>query len=316
MPISLKKYLTIAFLFVSTIGGFAQKSIFSLITKKDTINIYQEMLNDHSDDLMENHPAGDIYNNIWRSDRVNPYKIPIDSLRDSVRIDCSHFVVPVPGAVTSVFGPRRYRFHYGTDLRLNVGDSVVSAFSGKVRIIDYEARGYGNYIVIRHDNGLETVYGHLSAVLVGLNQTVKAGELIALGGNTGHSTGPHLHFETRFLGNPINPHEFFDFEKGTALTNKYLLIKETAFDYKHFKKSKSRGEHEAAVEETASTTGRHGRHGKDKSASAKAQFHKVKGGETLSHIADRYNVSIDKLCKLNKISRTTLLKPGKKIKYS
>ena len=119
MPISLKKYLLITSFFLTTFAGFSQRNMFSLITKKDTVNIYQEMLNDRSDDLMENHPAEDIYNNIWTRERLNPYKIPVDSLPDSVRIDCSHFVVPVPGAVTSAFGPRRYRYHYGIDLRLN-----------------------------------------------------------------------------------------------------------------------------------------------------------------------------------------------------
>jgi len=285
MPISLKKYLTIAFLFVSTIGGFAQKSIFSLITKKDTINIYQEMLNDHSDDLMENHPAGDIYNNIWRSDRVNPYKIPIDSLRDSVRIDCSHFVVPVPGAVTSVFGPRRYRFHYGTDLRLNVGDSVVSAFSGKVRIIDYEARGYGNYIVIRHDNGLETVYGHLSAVLVGLNQTVKAGELIALGGNTGHSTGPHLHFETRYIGNAINPANIINFNTGLVFEPTYLITKKQSFYYQ-----------------------------REVKAVQIARYYSVRKGDNLGKIAARNGTSINALCRMNGIKPKTHVKQGQRIR--
>ena len=137
-----KKTLLLIILFTSVWGANAQHINYSLIPKKDTINIYQEMLNDQSDDLMENHPAEDIYNNIWRSDRVNPYKIPIDSMPDSVRIDCSNFIVPVHGAVTSDFGPRRYRFHYGIDLRLKVGDSVRCAFKGKIRIIDYESRGY------------------------------------------------------------------------------------------------------------------------------------------------------------------------------
>jgi len=285
MPISFKKYLPLGFFFLSTFGGFSQKSIFSLITKKDTINIYQEMLNDHSDDLMENHPAGDIYNNIWRSDRVNPYKIPIDSMPDSVRIDCSHFVVPVPGIVTSVFGPRRYRFHYGIDLRLNVGDSVRSAFSGKVRIIDYEARGYGNYIVIRHDNGLETVYGHLSVVLVGLNQNVKAGELIAFGGNTGHSTGPHLHFETRYIGNAINPAYIIDFNTGRVFEKTYLLTKKKSFYYQ-----------------------------REVKAAQIARYYKVRKGDNLGKIAARNGTSVNALCRMNGIKSKTHLKPGQRIR--
>jgi murein DD-endopeptidase MepM/ murein hydrolase activator NlpD len=285
MPISFQKSLLIISFFLSTVGGMAQKSIFSLITKKDTINIYQEMLNDETDDLMENHPAEDIYNNIWRSDRVNPYKIPIDSMPDSVRIDCSNFVVPVPGAITSVFGPRRYRFHYGIDLRLTVGDTVRSAFSGKVRIIDYEARGYGNYIVIRHDNGLETVYGHLSVVLVGLNQTVKAGELIAFGGNTGHSTGPHLHFETRYIGNAINPAHIIDFYTGHVIDKTYLLTKKKSFYYQ-----------------------------REIKAVQVARYYKVRNGDNLGKIAARNGTSINALCRMNGIKPKTHIKSGQRLR--
>jgi len=285
MSISLKKYLTLAFFLVSTFGAVSQKSMFALLTKKDTINIYQEMLNDHTDDLMENHPAGDIYNNIWRADKVNPYKIPIDSLPDSVRIDCSHFVIPVPGAVTSNFGPRRYRFHYGIDLRLNIGDTVRSAYAGKVRIIDYEARGYGNYIVIRHDNGLETVYGHLSAVLVIHNQSVKAGELIAFGGNTGHSTGPHLHFETRYIGNAINPANFINFNNGFVFEPNYLITKKQSFYYQRNVK-----------------------------AVQLARYYKIRKGDNLGRIAARNGTSVNSLCRMNGIRSKAHLKPGQRLR--
>lgn len=285
MSISIKKSISIITFFISIWGVNAQQINYSLIPKKDTVNIYQEMLNDQSDDLMENHPAEDIYNNIWTTDHVNPYKIPIDSLPDSVRIDCSHFVVPVPGAVTSVFGPRRYRFHYGTDLRLKVGDSVRCAFSGKVRIIDYEARGYGNYIVIRHDNGLETVYAHLSAVLVVMNQNLKAGQLIALGGNTGHSTGPHLHFETRYIGNAINPAHIIDFNTGHVYSKTYLLTKKSSFYYQH----------EVKILQLA-------------------KYYKVRKHDTLKRIAARNGTNVKALCRLNGIKIKTHLKPGQRLR--
>jgi len=281
MPSSIKQYITLIILFISSLGCLSQQSRFSLIPKRDTVNVYHEMLNDNSDDLMENHPAEDIYNNIWTSDHVNPYKIPIDSLPDSVRINCSNFFVPVHGMITSEFGPRRYRFHYGVDLRLKVGDSVRSAFSGKVRIIDYEARGYGNYIVIRHNNGLETVYGHLSAVLVLLNQNVKAGQLIALGGNTGHSTGPHLHFETRYIGNAINPTHIIDFATGRARDKSYLIVKKQTFYYQHEVK-----------------------------ASTLAKYYKVRKHDTLQRIAARNGTNLRALCKLNGIKPKTHIKPG------
>ncbi|MEI6752530.1 MAG: M23 family metallopeptidase [Paludibacter sp.] len=287
MLFSLKKYIPVLAFFLSTFGGYSQLNNFSLIPKKDTTNnIYKEMLNDNSDDLMENHPAEDIYNDIWTSDHVNPYKIPIDSLPDSVRIDVSNFFVPVRGAVTSVFGPRRYRFHYGTDLRLKVGDSVVCAFSGKIRIINYEGRGYGNYIVVRHDNGLETVYAHLSAVLVALNQNVKGGELIAFGGNTGHSTGPHLHFETRYIGNAINPEHIINFSNGLVLAKTYLLTKKNSFYYQH------------EVHKYASAV----------------RYYKVKKGDTLKKVAARNGMSLKSLCKLNGLKTKAKLKKGQRIR--
>ncbi|MDD4490002.1 MAG: M23 family metallopeptidase, partial [Paludibacter sp.] len=163
--------LMLALLILLSNTAFANdkdKKITSINLHNDTTNIYQELLNDETDDLMENHPADDIYNNIWTSTKLNPYKIPIDSLPDSVKIDLSTFCVPVQGHITSHFGPRRYRYHYGTDVKLNTGDTVVSSFAGKIRIIDYDRRGYGHYVVIRHDNGLETVYAHLSEILVTL----------------------------------------------------------------------------------------------------------------------------------------------------
>lgn len=280
-----KKTFIIITLFTSVWGANAQLRNYSLIPKKDTVNIYQEMLNDQSDDLMENHPAEDIYNNIWRSDHVNPYKIPIDSMPDSVRIDCSNFFVPVHGAVTSEFGPRRYRFHYGIDLRLKIGDSVRSAFKGKVRIIDYEARGYGHYIVIRHDNGLETVYGHLSQVLVSLNQNVKGGQLIAYGGNTGHSTGPHLHFETRYIGNAINPAHIIDFNTGLVHERNYLLTKKNSFYYQHEVK-----------------------------AFAAAKYYNVRKHDTLSRVAARNGTNVKSLCRLNGIKPKVKLKAGQRLR--
>lgn len=153
----------------------------------------------------------EVFGQYWESQSVNPYgNAAIPEMKD---IDVSEFCMPVPGQMTSDFGwrPRFGRMHKGVDLNLHVGDTVRAAFSGKVRLTRYEGGGYGYYVVIRHDNGMETVYGHLSRFLVKPNQRVKAGEPIALGGNTGRSTGPHLHFETRYMGQPINPNAIIDF---------------------------------------------------------------------------------------------------------
>jgi murein DD-endopeptidase MepM/ murein hydrolase activator NlpD len=292
MPVlkSKKLFFLVLSLFL-VICGYSQKyNTYFYVPKKDTVNVYQEMLNDESDDLMEDHPADDIYNNLWTSDRVNPYKIPIDSIPDSVTIDCSKFQVPVPGYVTSQFGPRRYRYHYGIDLKLNVGDSVLCAFSGKVRIINYESRGYGNYIVVRHDNGLETVYAHLSQVLVSINQPVRCGELIALGGSTGRSTGAHLHFETRYLGNAINPANIINFDTGKVHSLEYLITKKNTFYYQQ----------EASLL----------RH-----RSKAARFYKVRRGDTLSKIAARRGISVKQLCRLNGLKKFSHVKQGRKLRF-
>ena len=146
-------------------------------------------------------PGIDIYPN-WNNDYVQAYKDAV--VPESYTFDLTGFCMPTNNTrITDVFGyrPRRRRMHYGLDIKVYVGDTIRAAFDGKVRVVKNQGRrGYGKYLVIRHDNGLETVYGHLSKQLVKENQLVKAGEVIGLGGNTGRSTGSHLHFETRFLG--------------------------------------------------------------------------------------------------------------------
>ena len=231
------------------------------------------------------YPALSLYPN-WNNQYVHAYGNAI--IPDTYTIDLTGFHMPTPSTkITSPFGPRWRRMHNGLDLKVNIGDTIVAAFDGKVRIVKYERRGYGKYVVIRHDNGLETVYGHLSKQLVDINQLVKAGEPIALGGNTGRSTGSHLHFETRFLGIPINPALMFDFEKQDIVADSYT-----------FRKTKG-----------TSGTAR-------SMASGEGLFYKVKKGDTLSKIASRQGTSIDKLCKLNRITRRTILRPGQVLRCS
>lgn len=153
---------------------------------------------------------------------------------DRYRIDLRGFAMPTPSkVVTSNFGYRASfgRMHKGIDVKVYIGDTIVSAFDGKVRIVNYEAKGYGNYVVIRHNNGLETIYGHLSKHLCKTGDVVKAGQPIGLGGNTGRSTGSHLHFETRILGEAINPALLFNFAKQNVTCDFY--------DYKRGSKSSS-----------------------------------------------------------------------------
>ncbi|HSZ26117.1 MAG TPA: M23 family metallopeptidase, partial [Cytophagaceae bacterium] len=148
------------------------------------------------------------YYAIWDSRTINPYKIDGADFKDTITFvlydSTAGYRWSMPlnyNRINSRFGMRRIRWHYGTDLDLSVGDPVKSIFDGIVRIVQFDGRGYGRYIVVRHYNGLETLYGHLSATNVTVGQLVKAGEEIGKGGNTGRSTGPHLHFEVRYEGN-------------------------------------------------------------------------------------------------------------------
>ena len=190
----------------------------------------------------------ELFNYNFNSQSVNAYAgLEVPATRD---IDVTGYVAPVKGRLTSPYGWRaRFgRMHRGVDLNLRVGDSVVAAFDGKVRLVKYEAAGYGHYVVIRHDNGLETVYGHLSRTLVKPGQRVRAGQLIAKGGNTGRSTGPHLHFETRFMGLAVNPEAIIVF--GNHVTHKDVFT----FDKRTYERSQVYGPKRAASRTTAATS--------------------------------------------------------------
>ena len=174
----------------------------------------------------------------WDNPRVNCYtdvEIPL-----TAKLDVSEFRMPVDGKVTSEYGyrPRFRRMHRGVDLSLCTGDTVRAAFSGIVRIVSYEKGGYGNYVVIRHDNGVETVYGHFSKHLVKREQIVSAGHPIGLGGSTGRSTGPHLHFEIRYLGLALNPSAIIDFKEGVVRQDIYTFNKMTYQNYSKPQKKK------------------------------------------------------------------------------
>lgn len=235
------------------------------------------------------YPALSLYPN-WNNQYVHAYgKDAI--IPETYNIDLTGFRMPTPSTkITSPYGPRWRRMHNGLDLKVNVGDTIVAAFDGKVRIVKYERRGYGKYVVVRHDNGLETVYGHLSKQLVEENQLVKAGEIIGLGGNTGRSTGSHLHFETRFLGIAINPAYMFDFPKQDVVADTYTFRK-----IKGMKRAGSHG---------------------DEMADGTIRYHKVKSGDSLSRISKLTGVSITRLCKLNGITTRTTLRLNQVLRCS
>lgn len=237
--------------------------------------------------MMYLYPASAYYNNEWDEDLTTLFK-------DQFTLDATHtielensevgcFTMPSWGPLSSPFGWRHKRYHKGVDIQLKKGDTVVSAFDGMVRLAQKKG-GYGNLVIVRHYNGLETVYGHLSKIKVTEGQVVASGELIGLGGNTGRSTGPHLHFEVRFMGAPVDPQYFISFDYGNLLYNTVV-----------FKKNKS-GLLAAYHPET--------------------EFHSVEKGETFAEIASRYCTTTAKLRELNNLlpKQYVRLKPGETLR--
>lgn len=234
----------------------------------------------------------------WNTSKVHCYANA--TLPESYRIDLRGFAMPTPSrVVTSKFGyrPAFRRMHKGLDIKVYTGDTIVAAFDGKVRIVDYEAAGYGYYVVIRHKNGLETIYGHLSKQLVKSGDMVKAGEVIGLGGNTGRSYGSHLHFETRLLGVAINPALLFDFAN-QDVTGDYFVFHANE-DY-----SSSSPRLVAKTDQGSEhTIG-------GAVAMQQSKHYKVSRGETLYSIAEKTGLTVATLCDLNGISASEKLKPG------
>lgn len=256
-------------------------------------------------------PSAELYD-----DWDNTYAHKATELPDSFRIDLRRFHMPTTSrVVTSNFGSRWGRQHKGIDLKVYIGDTIRSAFSGKVRMVKYERGGYGKYIVIRHSNGLETIYGHLSKQLVEENQVVRAGEVIGLGGNTGRSTGSHLHFETRLCGVALNPAILFDFRAQDVVADSYLFRKNT-YMAESSEANRLRGKIGNGSYTREEVQGEMAYGSETEQVAEEKQYHKVAKGETLSAIAKKRGVSVSSLCKLNRISKRTRLRPGQILRYS
>lgn len=257
-------------------------------------------------------PSADLYAN-WD----NKYAHRATELPETYKIDLRHFTMPTTSRViTSNFGSRWGRQHKGLDIKVYIGDTIRAAFSGKVRIVRYEAGGYGKYIVIRHNNGLETIYGHLSKQLVEENQEVRSGEVIGLGGNTGRSTGSHLHFETRLCGVALNPALMFDFRAQDVTGDYYAFNKET-YDNESTNATRLRGKQDSSTYASTDSSDDYATNKRTTSGlTDQISYHKVKKGDTLERIAKKRGVTIEKICKLNHITKTMRLRPGQILRYS
>lgn len=247
-------------------------------------------------------PADDLYGGVWSNRYVGVYG-GVENVPDTFRVDLSNFVIPTYGHVTSNYGPRRRRMHYGIDLKVQVGDTIYAAFDGKIRVCQYERRGYGYYVVMRHNNGLETVYGHLSKFLVKEDQAVRAGDAIALGGNTGRSTGAHLHFETRFLGKAFNPTEIIDFDNKICHRDSYKITPRS------FGSSSSKTNSSTLAASKKIKTP-----GNNKYVAGSVKYHRIAKGETLYSIARKHGTTVSKITALNNMRNNATLKVGKSLR--
>lgn len=223
----------------------------------------------------------------WITDDIHQKKFNFGNIQDTVVIVLNdsndHYTPPVKGNITSNFGKRRWRYHYGTDIDLHTGDTVRSAFNGRVRISTY-SKSYGHVVVIRHNNGLETLYAHLSKRLVKVDSILTSGTVLGLGGNTGHSYGSHLHFEVRYFDEALDPCDLISFESHKTHYDT-LAISQCNFMYREELKLMS-----AIV------------------------WHRVRSGNTLGHIARKYGSSITKICRLNGVSRNSILRIGQRLR--
>lgn len=230
-------------------------------------------------------PAHALYGS-WETDAIFLKEFEPATWTDTVTLELTHspcdHSMPVCGEINSCFGPRRGRMHYGVDLDLETGDPVVAAFEGMVRIARSH-RTFGNVIVLRHSNGLETLYAHLSRIDVVPGAMVEAGAPIGLGGSTGRSTGSHLHFEVRYLGQPIDPQRLFDLTEGVLYSDAITLHKGVFA-------------------------------GLGKSVKPVNKYHVVRKGDTLSTIARRSGTSVKALCKVNRIRASSTLRIGQRLR--
>lgn len=307
--IVLKVYSLISSLIIATCATAQRVAVLtdtlssaSVLDTLDTDDRYTKLVlyADHSWDLVDlGHPSIDEedFESNWDNDVIHAYKgLSLDEVPDEMLLtltdSVSKFSMPIVGPVRSKYAFRRRRPHKGTDISLKVGDPVRAAFDGKVRIVKTtrQTGGYGNLVVIRHSNGLETYYGHLSKHAVKENDIVKAGDIIGYGGSTGRSTGPHLHFETRFMGQAFDPERLIDFEAGKLRSQTFLVKKHYFSIYSHY-----------------------GQTEKESADASKRKIHVIRSGDTLGGLARRYGTTVSAICKLNGISQRKMLRIGERV---
>ena len=290
---------------VRTLGKVAV--IDTLPTGNDALSIVLFNDNTWRYILSENYKSDpNIFNDHWNTTSTHVYTdVDVNSLPESTvlrlvdSLESYHY--PYKGRITSRYGPRKGRSHQGLDIGLKTGDPVYATFDGKVRFSKYSG-DYGNLVIIRHNNGLETYYAHLSQRDVEVGDWVVAGQQIGLGGSTGRSTGPHLHFEVRYKGQSFDPERIIDFNSGDLRRDELLLRRRHFSIYAKYEQDFG-DEEEVAKQEEA-----------ERKAAAAVQYHTVRSGDTLGALARKYGTSVSRICQLNNIKSTSILRIGQKLR--
>jgi murein DD-endopeptidase MepM/ murein hydrolase activator NlpD len=268
--------------------SFSQRNIDAIIDTVETPNgpailfknFTWEYLQDEPVMLSQEDDSTGLFTAQWVNDQIFAYRLKPDSIRDTV-ISLTNggrtFTLPMYGKLFRGF----MYTHKGLDIKLNKGDTILAAFDGVVRYARYNRGGFGNLVILRHFNGLETYYAHLSKMLVKVNQVVKSGDPIALGGSTGRSRGPHLHFEVRYKDIPLDPFRMIDYDNQKLISNVLPVTKKIFYpnDY-----------------------------------DGNAVIVKIKKGDTIGKLAKKYHTSVKEICAMNKIKPTTTLRVGRSLR--
>ena len=298
----MKLIICIVFIFCSSIEGFTQSITkfpdskpfpYSLI-EDDSLIVSREGKSNNSTDIKSSH---------WDTTKFNPYKDELVKFPIQIKFKDSLYRTPILDSmvITSRFGWRNRRAHKGIDIDLITGDDVVSIFDGVVRFARYHS-GHGKVVIVRHYNGLETVYAHLSSFAVKVNDSVKRGQVLGKGGATGNARGSHLHLVVNYKGVAINPEYLFDFSGTNKIRSDELWVTQRwTAPYYHSSKRKTKLELLQTEEEAIA------------SLTKEKQIYIVKRGDTLSRISRRNNVSIRAICVANNIKSTSVLKVGQKL---
>ncbi len=292
--------------------------MFEVCQPADTTSVNSNLLkclSSYSDSVSQI-PAYEMYCQ-WDTTVIHPYHFEANVFKDTVNLILtgdysSAFVMPRIGRTNSGFGARHRQPHFGVDIHLVTGDTVLSAFDGLVRIAKLNS-SYGNVVIIRHKNGLETIYAHLSKILVHTDQYVNAGELIGLGGNTGHSFGSHLHFEVRYKGEPLDPNELISFDEQRLVGDTVMITSKSFEFYESFLGGKYYVMHKNS--RNMITSGKKNSKQFVAGSKGKAGYYTVRKGDTIYSIARRYGKTPDQICKLNHMRASAVLHIGAVIRW-